>query len=91
MLPGPTNELPAPRLLCKEVVELLSDYVDGTLPAGERARVDAHLQTCPECIAYLQQLRATIGVLGRLRAEDIPSALLGRIASALRGWRGHGE
>lgn len=65
------NELGAPRLTCRQIVELLSGYLDGALPAHERARVDAHLQTCPECTAYLAQLRTTIRVLERLGEETL--------------------
>jgi anti-sigma factor RsiW len=81
------DELPAPRLTCREVVELLSDYLDGGLPRGERARVQAHLATCPECLAYLEQLRATIGTMRRLRETDVPPPLLARFVAAFRGWR----
>ena len=82
------DELPAPRLTCREVVELLSDYLEGELPAAERARVEAHLATCPECLAYLAQLRTTIGALGRLREDDVPRPLLARLMAAFRGRRG---
>ena len=82
------DELPAPRLTCREVVELLSDYLEGVLPAGEGARVEAHLATCPDCLAYLEQLRATIGALGRLREQDLPRPLRARLLAAFRGWRG---
>lgn len=84
------SELRAPRLTCVEVVELLSDYLDGRLPATQRARVAAHLETCPECGAYLTQLRATIGALGRLREEDVPLPILARFLALFRGWRGSG-
>jgi anti-sigma factor RsiW len=82
------DELPAPRLTCREVVELLSDYLEDGLSAGERARVDAHLATCPDCLAYLTQLRTTIGALGRLREDDVPRPMLARLVDAFRGWRG---
>ena len=82
------DELPAPRLTCRELAELLSDYLEDELPAQERARVQAHLSTCPECVAYLEQLRATIGTLGRLREQDVPPPLLARLLAAFRGWRG---
>lgn len=81
------TELRAPRLTCREVVELLSDHLDGTLPAWQRARVVAHLQACPECTAYLEQLRATIGALGRLREQDVPVPILERLVAAFRNWR----
>lgn len=84
------TELRAPRLACREVVELLSDYLEGALPAAERARVEAHLETCPECVAYLAQLRTTIGALGRLREDEVPVRMLERLVVAFRGWRRSG-
>lgn len=81
------SELRAPRLTCREVVELLTDYLEDALPAGERARVEEHLATCPDCTAYLEQLRTTIGVLGRLREEAVPSGVLTQLMAAFRGWR----
>ena len=82
------RELRQPRLTCREVVELLSDHLDGALAPREAARVAAHLETCPECTAYLAQLQATIGTLGRLREQDIPVPILNRLVHAFRGWRG---
>jgi anti-sigma factor RsiW len=84
------TELRAPRLACREVVELLSDYLEGALPAAERARVEAHLETCPECVAYLAQLRTTIGALGRLREDEVPVRIAERLMVAFRGWRRSG-
>ena len=69
-------ELPAQRLTCREVVELLTDHLEGALAPGERARVEEHLATCPDCTAYVEQLRTTIGVLGRLR--EVPPRSEGR-------------
>ena len=80
-------ELPAQRLTCREVVELLTDYLEGALAPGERARVEEHLATCPDCTAYVEQLRTTIGVLGRLREEDVPAGIRGALLAAFRGWR----
>jgi anti-sigma factor RsiW len=84
------TELRAPRLLCRDVVELLSDYLEGALPADESARVEAHLESCPECVAYLAQLRSTIGALGRLREDEVPLRTLERLMTAFRGWRRSG-
>ena len=47
-------------MTCRELVDFLGDYVAEELPAAERARFDAHLGECPECIAYLNGYRATI-------------------------------
>ncbi len=51
---------------CRELVELVTAYLDGVLPAQERERVDLHLAGCDGCTAYLVQIRATIAVLGRV-------------------------
>jgi anti-sigma factor RsiW len=72
---------------CQELVELVSDYLEGALPADERARVEAHLEICPGCRAYLELLRATVGELGRLEAGDLPPALQDDLLRAFRDWR----
>lgn len=82
------SELAAPRLTCREVVELLTDYLEDVLPAAQRARVEEHLATCPDCTAYLEQMRTTIGMLGRLREQDVPPGVLSQLIAAFRGWRG---
>ena len=56
---------------CKELVELVTDYFEGTLPPAERERFEAHLGTCSGCTNYLQQMRQTIHTLGQLTEETI--------------------
>jgi anti-sigma factor RsiW len=80
------SELPAPRLSCRELVELLTDYLEDALPELERARVDEHLATCTDCAAYLAQMRATINELGRLREDDVPQPVLDELLQAFRDW-----
>lgn len=63
----PTDRAPAD-LACRELVAIVSDYVDGVLPADWRARVDEHLRGCDGCTAYLQQIRDTVDLLARLDA-----------------------
>jgi anti-sigma factor RsiW len=53
------------KLRCRQAIELLTDYLEGALPARQRARLEAHLQTCDGCRAYLEQIRATISALGQ--------------------------
>jgi MFS family permease len=64
----PTRAAPAD-LACRELVGIVSDYVDGVLPADWRARADEHLRACDGCTAYLQQIRATVDLLTRLNAQ----------------------
>jgi anti-sigma factor RsiW len=50
-------------LVCREFVELVTGYVEGTLPEAERARMDAHLAECEGCAGYLEDMRRMIGSL----------------------------
>lgn len=61
----------ADELVCRELVELASDYLDRTLPPEARARVDAHLVDCPHCADYLAQMRRTVRLLGSLRTDSL--------------------
>jgi anti-sigma factor RsiW len=57
---------------CQEVVELVTDYLEGTLPPDQTTLFEQHLNFCDGCVWYLEQMRATIATVGRLREEDIP-------------------
>ena len=58
-------------LSCQELVELVTDYLEDVLPAPERARFDAHIAGCEHCTAYLEQMRTTIVLTGRLRVQEL--------------------
>ncbi|MBV9366511.1 MAG: zf-HC2 domain-containing protein [Solirubrobacterales bacterium] len=75
-------------LVCREFVELVSDYLDATLPRHERARFEAHIAECDGCAGYLEDMRRLIGSLHDL--PDPPSdpttrAVLLRAFRDLRG------
>ena len=59
-------------LVCREVVELVTEYLGGTLPAEDRARFDQHLATCPPCTAYLAQVRTTLELAAELGSAGAP-------------------
>ena len=52
---------------CQELVELVTSYLDDSLPPAERAHCDEHFRTCVGCHAYLAQMEAVVGALGELR------------------------
>jgi anti-sigma factor RsiW len=58
-------------LQCVELVDSLTDYLDGDLNDDQRRRVEQHLATCEGCRAALDQFQTTIGVAGRLTADDV--------------------
>ncbi len=67
--------LPSP-LVCQQAVELMSDYLDGSLSRRDRRRLEAHLAQCDACTAYLEQLRVTIAASGVVSINELdPEAL----------------
>jgi anti-sigma factor RsiW len=81
------SDLGAPRTSCREIVDLLSDDLDDALAPPQREHVEAHLATCPDCTAYLAQLRTTIGLLGRLHEQDASEPVPDELVRVFRGWR----
>lgn len=81
------RERPAPGLACRELVELVTAYLDGALDSRERARVEAHLSVCPHCTRYLEQFRQTIRATGRLREEDVAPEARDALLEAFRSWK----
>lgn len=73
-------------LSCRELVEIVTDYLEGALPDSERARFDDHLRGCPGCSTYVDQMRETIRLTGRLGEEDVPEHAREALLRAFRGW-----
>ena len=74
-------------LTCKELVELVTAYLDGTLPARHRRRFEAHLAGCDRCTAYLVQMEMIIRMTGRLAEEDIGDEQKVVLLAAFRDWK----
>jgi anti-sigma factor RsiW len=74
-------------MACQELVEVITDYLEGTLPQSDRARFDAHLATCPGCREYLDQMRALIRLSGSLSARSIAPATRDSLLRSFRRWR----
>lgn len=72
---------------CRDVVELMTDYLEGALSPEDRARFEDHIAGCDGCRAYLEQLRETRKVAGRLASERIPDSLQAELLNAFRDWR----
>jgi anti-sigma factor RsiW len=74
-------------MTCRELVEVVSDYLEGTLPADDERRLEAHLGECPYCMEYIDQMRQTIAALGRLPEDSLSPEARGELLDAFRGWR----
>ena len=75
-------------LTCNELVELVTEYLEGGLGAAERERFEEHIGFCDWCLTYLDQMRHTIATAGELREEDVPPELQERLLTVFRDWRG---
>jgi anti-sigma factor RsiW len=71
---------------CQELVELVTDYLEGALAGEETALFEQHLNFCEGCVWYVEQLRGTIAATGRIAEEDIAAEDRDRLLSAFRGW-----
>jgi anti-sigma factor RsiW len=74
-------------LTCKELVELVTDYLEGALSVDMRSRFEQHLAGCPSCQIYLNQMRQTIRAVGHLPDESISAEALDTLLAHFRRWR----
>jgi anti-sigma factor RsiW len=73
-------------MACRALVELVTDYLEDHLPLAERRRFAAHLAACSDCRAYLEQMRAALGVLGTLSESTISADARARLLRVYRAW-----
>lgn len=74
-------------LTCSELVELVTEYLEGGLLPDDAGRFEEHLTLCPACLAHVDQMRATVEATGRLREADLSPDLADALLAAFRGWR----
>src|SRR3954470_13429782 len=91
MLDGEVRAMTAAsEFTCKEMVEVITDYLDGALTPADRARFEAHLVGCRGCRAYLGQMRRTISLLGTLKPETedpVSEETKRRLVDVFRAWQ----
>ena len=74
-------------LTCEEVVELVTDYLEGALNEADRERFEEHLVVCGGCSNYLDQIRTTIELTGRVTLDDLNDETKAELLAAFRDWR----
>jgi len=77
-------------MTCQELVELVTEYLEGALNPVDAARFEEHIDLCPMCQVHLEQLRITVRELGQLRERDIDPAILAEMQARFRDWRSGG-
>jgi predicted anti-sigma-YlaC factor YlaD len=77
---------PAP-IPCQELVELVTDYLEGTLPARDQARLDAHLSACEACTMYIEQMKETLRIMGAIEPEQVSDAAYSELSAVFAAWK----
>ncbi|HTE72924.1 MAG TPA: zf-HC2 domain-containing protein [Actinomycetes bacterium] len=85
------DAVPGMTITCQEVVELVTDYLEGELDDSTRAELEAHLALCPGCDAYLTQMRATIDELGHVPVESLSEEAQDGLMAAFRSFHAPGS
>jgi anti-sigma factor RsiW len=79
-----------PDLVCQQVVELVTDYLEDALSPADRKRFDRHLAGCPNCTEYLAQMRETIRLAGQITADDLTPGMRADLTDLYRRWQAEG-
>jgi Putative zinc-finger len=74
-------------LTCGEFIALCTDYLEGALPPGERARFEHHITVCRGCDIWLDQIRTTVATIGRVDEGAVPTDVLDGLLDAFRDWK----
>jgi len=73
-------------LTCREVVELVTEFLGNTLEPNERVLLEQHLLVCPPCTLHVAQVKATIDFAGMLRTEPAPGEVNQELVERFRAW-----
>jgi predicted anti-sigma-YlaC factor YlaD len=84
------TDLPTTELTCRDMVELVSDHLERALPDRDRALFEQHLVLCDGCTAYLDQMRRTVALIGRLREDSLAAPVRDRLLEGFRAWKRRG-
>jgi anti-sigma factor RsiW len=79
--------LSSPAMTCRELVQVITDYVEGNLSRRDRRRFEAHIRGCDGCTTYVEQMRETIRLMGVLRENDLEPAARDELLAVFRDWK----
>jgi anti-sigma factor RsiW len=79
-----------PELTCAELVELVTDYLEGRLSAERRRLFEEHVAVCPGCETYVAQMRDTIRLTGTLSEESLQPGACDALLAVFRDWKSRG-
>ena len=74
-------------IACRQAVELVTAYLEEALSARDRARFEAHLEGCPHCTEYLDQMRRTLAAMGRIEPDALDPETRTELVALYRRWQ----
>ncbi len=74
-------------MVCREAVEVATDYLEGKLSRRARRRYEAHLAACPHCTEYLKQIQAIIEAAGRVEPDELSPTARAGLLDVYRAWK----
>ncbi|MDQ5820099.1 MAG: zf-HC2 domain-containing protein [Actinomycetota bacterium] len=72
---------------CREIVELVTDYLEGSMPAERRLGFEEHVAICPPCRNYFDQFRHTVELGKKIEEDELPANVRYALVEAFRDWR----
>jgi predicted anti-sigma-YlaC factor YlaD len=74
-------------LTCRQMTDLVTDYLERRMPWTDRARFQMHLGMCSHCRRYLKQMKLSVRTLGMLQPESVPSHVMDELLTRFRDWK----
>ncbi len=74
-------------LTCKELTEIVTDYLEGRMPFGKRMSFWLHISMCKHCREYIRQMKLTVATLGKMPPEPIPPETREALHARFRDWK----
>jgi predicted anti-sigma-YlaC factor YlaD len=74
-------------LTCRELTEVLTDYLEGAMAPEDIVRFEAHLEICDGCVTYVEQMRQTIRTVSTLRPSEVEATVPDDLLEAFRAWK----
>ena len=78
---------PVDHIACRQVVELVTDYLEGALPDVDVSLFEEHLNLCDGCVSYVEQMRTTISTIEHIGPADLPTGMRDRLLATFRDWK----
>jgi anti-sigma factor RsiW len=76
-----------PQMSCRELVQLITDYLEGGLSKRDRRRFERHLRDCDGCTTYVEQMRETVRLAGVLSEDDLAPQARDELLEVFRNWK----